>query len=55
MRNKKLEAKKKEMKKDLDENWFDVQLLVAGEGKEPEKHYGGKVKLTRIWDDDKTK
>lgn len=47
------EEKKKIEKDDDDNNWFDVELVVTGEGGEKDKLYAGRVKLTRIWDDDK--
>ena len=48
------EEKKKKLEKDDDDNnWFDVELVVTGDGGEKDKHYGGRVKLTRIWDYDK--
>ena len=48
-----LEEKKKQMEKDLDENWFDVEVIV-GEGEDGEpKRYGGRVKLTLVDEKDK--
>ena len=47
--------KKKKQEQEDDGEWFEIVLVVEAGSDEPEKHFGGKVKLTRIWDEDKRK